>query len=196
MSMPNLRNPTSASDSIKPLMKITISLALAFVGFSCAVIAMMFFVFLRILAYKAEDGTLAAGTTLGETFLGAGWFALIYGILFAIALAPAFFSLGFLTGLIGWKLKILRWWTCLIIGGLLFMAPMTAILAPMALGTFLSASIKGGPLISTDFIDVVGIFLASGFCGSVSGLCFWLALRLSRISDLTGPIAYPIQFSK
>lgn len=194
--MPNLSNPASTSDSIKPLMKIVFSLALAFFGFSCAMIATMYFVFLRILVYKAEDGTLAAGTTLGETLLGAGWFAIIFGILFSIALAPAFFFLGLLSGLIGWKLKILRWWTCIIIGGLLLMAPMTVILGPMALGTFLSASLKGGPLISSDFIDVIGLYLASGLCGSVSGLCFWLALRLSRFSDITGPIAYPAQFSK
>jgi hypothetical protein len=177
-------------------MKITISLILAFVGFSCAVIAMLYFVFLRIMAIKAEDGTLAAGITFGDRLLSAAGLALIYGVLVSIALAVPFFLLGFLTGLIGWKLKILRWWTCLILGGLLCMIPMAVITYPMALGTFISAGIKGGPLFSSDLIDIVGMFLASGFCGSIAGLCFWLALLILRFSEITGPIAYPIQFSK
>ena len=194
--MPITTNPTSPDDSIKPLMKLIISLILAFVGFSCAVIAMLSLVFLRIMAIKAEDGTLAAGTTPGEMLLGAAGLAFIYGILFSIALAIPFFFLGFLTGLIAWKLKILRWWTCLIIGGVLCMVPMAVITYPMALGTFISAGIKGGPLFSRDLLDIAGMFLASGFYGSIGGLCFWFALRILRFSDITGPIAYPIQFSK
>jgi len=39
------------------------------------------------MAIKAEDGTLAAGTTPGEMLLGAAGLAFIYGILFSIALA-------------------------------------------------------------------------------------------------------------
>jgi hypothetical protein len=183
MNTPINASPSSTVTFIGPFWKLIISLIPAFVGFSFAVILVLFFGFLKTIYTKPD------GASLGVMFFGAVWLAFIYGVLASIALAVPFFVLGFITMFIGWKLKILRWWTCLVSGGLLSSLPMAFILIPLSLG-FL---IPGHPPHISDVIDIIGMFLGSILCGSISGLCFWLTLRFLDFPEINGSIAHSTQ---
>lgn len=183
MNTPTYNSPASTATSLSPFWKLIIALIPAFVGFSFTIFFVLFLGFLKVIYTKPD------GATLGVMFFGAAWFAFIYGVLASIALAVPFFVLGFIIMFIGWKLKILRWWTCLVSGGLLSASPMAFILIPISLG-FL---IPGHPGQISDVIDIIGMFLGSILCGSISGLCFWLALRFLDFPEIHGSIVHSTQ---
>jgi len=154
---------------------------LAFVGFSLAVMVTLFVVFcIDAINWNEnnQDGILAS-------LFGAAWLAFFYGIFASIASAGPFILLGGFGAFIGWKLKLIRWWTCLLGGGLLSMLPLSPV---FIFGTVVSSSIKGR-LPDSLGMDMLG-FLALGLCGSIAGFCFWLTLRFLRFPDIDGPVDF------
>ena len=193
-------NTTSTESSIKPFLKLAISLIFAFAGFSLSVIAMMFIGFLKISFIKPDMEFVFTKPDL-ESLMSTLFFTLVVALYYSVFLLPGlvipFFSIGIPAALIGWKFKIIRWWTCLIGAGLITAYPLALIATPSMLGTFIIGFMKGDWFyVGNNVIDITGLYLGSVFCGSISGLCFWLALRLLRFSDINGSIAYPLQFSR
>jgi len=192
VNTPDIANPTSTESSIKPLLKLMISLVLAFVGFSFAFFPVLSIGFFRIMTIKASDNTLPDGMTFVDMLVMAVVLSFLYGIFVLIPLCVPFFIIGIPAALIGWKFKIIRWWVCLLGGGLITTTPVAFILTPITLGFFL----RGGSVFSGDMFDIATMFLGSSFCGVASGLSFWLTLRFLHFSDISGPITYPIRFSR
>ena len=184
-------NTTIVDDSLftedfgKAFFKLSISLVVGFVGFSFAMITVWYVVFLvSAIEGNAQDG-------IPALLLSGVIFALGYGIIMSLASATLFFFLGILAALIGWKLKLLRWWTCLIGGTFLSISPLALIFTLGSIVRFLGGHFPD----SREILETVAGFLGLGFCGGTGGLCFWVALRLLRFPNLDGPI-YASQSAK
>ena len=184
-----INSSASTESSPPPFSKFIISFVVSFVAFSLAVIAVLFVV-LFIDAIKSNE---KYHESIPVLLLSAAWLALVYGVIASIVSATPFIVLGAPAALIGWKLKLIRWWSCLFGAGLLSISPVVLILM---LNTLVRFVFRERLPDSSELIANVGFLLALGFCGSVSGLCFWLTLRLFRFSDINGPIIYPLHFPK
>ena len=161
-------DPTSTESSIKPFLKLATSLIFAFAGFCLSVIAMMFIGFLRIIFIKPNMEFVFMKPDLESimgTFFSTLLVTLFYGVFLLPGLVIPFFSIGVPTALIGWKFKIIRWWTCLIGAGLVTAVPLALIAIPSMLGTFIFGFMKGDWFyLGNNVIDITGLYLGSVFC--------------------------------
>ena len=193
MNILAIAKPTFTESFIKPFLKLIVSLVLAFIGSSLAGIAVCFILFLIIFIIGIIKGTL--GNTLGSIILlplVTAFFTFMYGILAPIFSAIQIIVFGVPAAFVGWKFKLIRWWTCSLGGVLLSISPWALF---YMLGTILKSSTGDIPSLNETIIGA-GIFWTLGFCGGVGGLCFWLTLRLLHFEDINGPITYPIQFPR
>jgi hypothetical protein len=196
MSTSHITSDTTAESTVSQIFQLLFSVMFAFAGFSLAFIVVLSFGFVRILYSKIEDGTLTEDLSLMDAFFQGGMLAVIYGLLFLIALAVPFFIIAIPAALIVWKFKIIRWWVCMAGGGGICAIPIAIMLIPIALGTLGRLFFGENPRFWNDMFDIFGMFLGAVFCGTTTGLCFWLTLRLLSFPNMNGPIVSQTQLSK
>lgn len=180
MNTSTVTNPTPLEDFFKPFLKLLISLVCAFVGFSFTVIGLWLVLFLVM----GIRDTSNVSVSIPNLLIGGTFFVFGYGIITSIASATPFFALGVPAAFIGWKLRLIRWWTCLVGGALLSISPMMLIVTIVTIGRSLGGNFPAWK----EIIETAAGFLALGLCGGVGGLCFWLTLRFLRFPDIDGPI--------
>jgi hypothetical protein len=97
--------------------EILVSSIVSFIGFCLAFLAMLSIALFMILVEKET------GDNIGTMILLSSFLALMYGIPCCIALAFPFFPITIFISVLAWKLKIIRWWTYIIIGAFICAAP-------------------------------------------------------------------------
>jgi hypothetical protein len=91
-------------------------------------------------------------------------------------------SLGFPIILIGWRLGLIRWWTCVVVGFFLSSFPGGLFLWNTYSKT--TSSANGIVPTSAGWIQFANLVLIMGLLGAIGGFSFWLVWRwLSRLES-------------
>lgn len=169
------------NDFLKPLFKLLFSLLMAMVGSSFVGIILLFIGFLFIATFSAFENSFSefiAGFFIIPIF--SLFFTFYFGI--AVPLFSAFQIILFGTpiALLGWKLKVINWKSCSIVGFFLASFPWAEFSILMLPSNFSSPF----PPNLSELVTGIVLFFALGLCGSVGGLSFWYTLKLFRFQDV------------
>jgi hypothetical protein len=179
-----IHNDSLRDGLLRQVLKLMASLFSAFVSSSFVGMVIFFILFITIIISGGIQGRYSiALDQMPILIIAAAFFTLAYGILAPMFSLFQIVIFGIPAVLIGWKLKLIRWWTCVIVGFFLASFPWSlfAILVTIA-----QNSSRYPPHLE-EIVFGVGIFLVLGLCGGIGGFCFWLTLRLLRFPDINQP---------
>ena len=176
---------TSLGDILlKPILKLMASLLSAFVSSSLVGTLIFFILFMTILISGGLERRYSiAFDQIPILIITAAFFTLAYGILAPMFALFQIVIFGIPAVLIGWRLKLIRWWTCVVVGFFLSSFPWSLFAIFV---TIVQSSSKYPPHLD-EILFGVGVFLVLGLCGAIGGFCFWLTLRLLHFPDVNQP---------
>jgi hypothetical protein len=142
------------------------------------IVTLLIFGLVSIFSKPNPVGESGPADTVRVTF-GIALFIAGYAVLAGI---PCAGCLGIPVILLGWRLRLIRWWTCVIVGFFLSSIPGGLYLVDTFSKTTSSANgvqywIHGVPT-TAGLIELIISILVMGFMGALGGFSFWLVWRL------------------
>ena len=169
---------------LRQVLQLLVAMFSAIVSSSFVGIVIFFMLFMIILIAGGVEGHYSiAFDKLPILFITAVFFTVAYGILVPMFSLFQVIIFGIPAVLIGWKFKVIRWWTCIVTGFFLSSFPWSLFGILFAI----MQSSSGYPLQSKEIIIGIGIFLVLGLCGGVGGFALWLTLQLLRFPYIDSP---------
>ena len=160
--------------SSKPAARIAVAGISAWASSSCVAVAILFIAFMAILVSGGIEGRPSiAVDQLPLLLFTTVFFTLLYGIWLPLFSLVQILIFGVPAILIGLRFKLIRWWTCIMVGAILSGFPWSLI-------WILITMAEGGSPYAPELNEIligVGLILALGLCGGLGGLAFWLVLR-------------------